>query len=269
MINKKCTITALTIGLMMGVTAGAAKAKSEKWGAYEVEDRRSGYTYMTDETRIMQDDMLQNPATLWLDRGEGLWTKADGEGKKSCANCHNDAKTAMKGVATKYPVYNEKLGKMENIEQRINRCRTENMKAKEWKWESDDMLGMTIYVKHQSLGMPMNVSIDDKAIPFFEKGKAFYFERRGQLDMACKHCHEDNAGNRARANMLSEGQGNGFPTYRLKWQKPGSLHRRFRGCNNEIRATPLGYGSDEYVNLELYMMWRGRGLPVETPAVRN
>ncbi|MGI9373918.1 MAG: sulfur oxidation c-type cytochrome SoxA, partial [Hyphomicrobiales bacterium] len=107
------------------------------------------------------------------------------------------------------------------------------------------------------------------ATEWFEKGKAFYNQRRGQLDMACSSCHVDNAGNKIRANILSQGQGNGFPTYRLKWQKPGSLHRRFRGCNKQVRAKPFKTGSDEYLALELYVMWRGRGLPVETPAVRN
>ena len=62
----------------------------------------------------------------------------------------------------------------------------------------------------------MNVSIDGAAVPFFEAGKKFFDQKRGQLDMSCKNCHEDNAGNRIRANMLTEGQGNGFPTYRLK-----------------------------------------------------
>ena len=76
-------------------------------------------------------------------------------------------------------------------------------------------------------------------------------------------------GGQLRANVLSQGQSNGFPTYRLKWQKVGSIHRRFRGCNKMVRAKPYAYGADEYVNLELYLAWRGRGLPVETPAVRN
>jgi sulfur-oxidizing protein SoxA len=72
-----------------------------------------------------------------------------------------------------------------------------------------------------------------------------------------------------RANILSQGQPNGFPTYRLKWQKIGSLHRRFRGCNKQVRATPYDNGSDEYVNLELFLTHRANGLPVETPSVRN
>jgi sulfur-oxidizing protein SoxA len=83
------------------------------------------------------------------------------------------------------------------------------------------------------------------------------------------HCHQLYAGKKLRANTLSQGQSNGFPTYRLKWQKLGSLHRRFRGCNKQVRAQPLKYGADEYVNLELYLAWRGRGLPIESPSVRN
>ncbi|MGI9498509.1 MAG: sulfur oxidation c-type cytochrome SoxA, partial [Geminicoccaceae bacterium] len=49
----------------------------------------------------------------------------------------------------------------------------------------------------------------------------------------------------------------------------GSLHRRFKGCNDQVRAEPFKRGSDEYVNLELYLAWRGQGLPIETPAVRQ
>ena len=70
-------------------------------------------------------------------------------------------------------------------------------------------------------------------------------------------------------NTLSQGQSNGFPVFRLKWQKPGSIHRRFKGCNKQVRAKPFKIGSDVYNNLELYLAWRGNGLTVETPAVRN
>jgi L-cysteine S-thiosulfotransferase len=35
-----------------------------------------------------------------------------------------------------------------------------------------------------------------------------------------------------------------------------------------MRAVSYPYGAPEYVILELYLMWRARGMPVETPAVR-
>lgn len=236
---------------------------------YVVGDKRSGYTFAEPETRAMQDDDFQNPGFLWVERGQALWSKAEGEAGKSCESCHGKAEAGMKGVGATYPKFDAKAGKVVNLEQRINLCRTQNMKADAWKYESDPLLSMTTFVRYQSRGMPVNVSVDGPAAPFFEKGKAFYYERRGVNDMACKHCHEDNPGNHIRTELLSQGMANGFPTYRLKWQKLGSLQRRLAGCNEEIRADPYPLGSDEYTNLELFLAWRANGLPVETPSVRK
>ncbi len=254
--------------LVAGI-AGFGMALAVSGPALADEDIVSGYKYATKDTQALQDDEMQNPGMLWVDTGEELWSTVDGEAGKSCESCHNDASESMKVAGVSYPKYKDDLGKLQNLEQRINQCRTENMKAKAWKWESNKLLSMTTYVRHQSRGMPVQVAIDGPAKPFFEAGKKFYYQRRGLLDMACKHCHEDNEGNKIRANILTQGQLNGFPTYRLKWQKVGSSHRRFRGCNKQVRATPYKNGADEYVNLELYVAWRGRGLGVETPAVRN
>ncbi|MBB4265708.1 sulfur oxidation c-type cytochrome SoxA [Roseospira visakhapatnamensis] len=255
------------------LTAGAAIGSDDgtriHWGPYKVGDKRSGYTYAGAQTRAMQDDDFQNPAFLWLERGADIWETAAGEAGKACADCHGEAEEALAGVATRYPIHDEARGKLMNIEQRINWCREEQMGAAPFKWESEDLLGITAFVKNQSKGMPVAVSIDGPARPFWEQGKAFYEQRRGQLDMACTHCHVDHAGTMIRAETLSQGQVNGFPTYRLKWQTLGSLHRRFRGCNKNIRAEPYAYGSDEYVNLELYTTWRSNGLPIETPSVRK
>lgn len=262
------TAALAAVGLIAFAGSGVA-AEDKDWGRFQVEERRSGYTFAQPETRAMQDDDFENPAFIWIDEGRVLWDAKDGEAGKACGSCHNDASDSMRTVGASYPKYNAKLGKMQNIEQRVNQCRTENMKAKAWKWESKELLSMTAFVRHQARGLPMNVKVDGDVAPFFEKGKEFYYQRRGQLDMSCANCHEDNPGGQLRANILSQGQSNGFPTYRLKWQKIGSLHRRFRGCNRQVRATPYKNGSDEYVNLELFVNWRGRGLPVETPAVRN
>jgi len=235
---------------------------------YTVGDKKSGYVYMTTMTRDMQDDDFSNPAFVWVDIGKRNWSKVDGKAGKSCASCHKDA-SSMKGVMAKYPVYDKKLKKMVALQAKINMHRKEKMGAKPWKWESDDMNGMAAFIGLQSRGMPMNVSISGPAKKFYDKGKALYYERRGLLDMACKHCHIDNAEKMARSNLLSWGMPNGFPTFRLKWQKIGSLHRRFAGCNKQIRAKPFKRGSPEYTNLELYLKHRANGLPVETPSVRN
>ncbi len=269
LLGVTCTLTLLLFA--NAASGGDGKSAPIKPAAKDnpLTEIWSGYHFAKKETQEMQDDEFANPAMTWHDIGKDNWSKKDGEAGKSCAECHKSAAESMKGVGVHYPVYDDKLKNLVNIEDRVNNCRTQYMKAKPWKYDSNEMLGMAIYIKAQSRGMPVDVKIDGPAAPYFEKGKKFYYERRGQLDMSCSHCHEKYYGQQIRMNILSQGQSNGFPTYRLKWQKPGSLHRRFRGCNTQVRSTPFKTGSDEYLSLELYLAWRGAGLTVETPAVRN
>ena len=253
----------------VGVALNGIAADEQNWGIYQFKDRRSGYTYASIETRAMQDDEFENPGYIWVDKGSELWERPDGATGKACTDCHADATKSMLDVGARYPVYAPELDKLINTEHRINQCRTERMAARAWPWESESLLAMTAFVKNQSKDIPVSPIIDGPAAEFFEAGKAFYLQRRGQLDMACIHCHEMNHGNMLRAQRLSQGMANGFPLYRLKWQSLGSLQRRIRRCNEQVRAKPYALGADEYVNLELYLAWRARGLPVETPAVRN
>ena len=55
----------------------------------------------------------------------------------------------------------------------------------------------------------------------------------------------------------------------LEWQTMGSLHRRLRACSLGVRAEVLDYGAPKYLALELYLAWRGEGLPMESSAVRR
>ncbi|AXS40483.1 sulfur oxidation c-type cytochrome SoxA [Breoghania sp. L-A4] len=229
----------------------------------------SGLEYRTSETKDLQLDDFNNPGFLMVDEAEQAWSTVDGAAGKSCESCHGDASESMKGVRAAMPKWNEAAGRPFTLENQINACRTERMEADPWKWESDAMLGMTAYVGLQSRGMPVDIDVSGPMQPWFERGKELYYTRVGQLDMACSNCHEDNYGKYIRADKLSQGQSNGFPTYRFKWQKMGSLHRRFKGCMENIRATAYKRGSDEFVALETYLAWRGTGLSVETPAVRN
>lgn len=247
----------------------AAYRANPKLAAFRSGEKLSGYVFASPETQAMQDDDFANPGMLWVDDGETEWNKVDGKAGKACASCHGDGKGSMKGIAVSYPKYNAKLQKLTNLEQRINLCRTEQMQADALRWESKPLLGLTAFVEYQSRGLPISVAVDGPAKPFFEKGKEFYYTRRGQMDIACVQCHEANAGKSIGVENLSQGQSNGYPTYRLKWQTFGSLHRRFEGCNEEVRAQPYPRGSDEYTNLELYVAWRGQGLRSEAPSVRR
>jgi sulfur-oxidizing protein SoxA len=92
--------------------------------------------------------------------------------------------------------------------------------------------------------------------------------RQGQLNLSCAQCHNDNWGGRLAGAVIPQAHPTGYPLYRLEWQSVGSLQRRLRNCLIGLRAEPFEYGAPEYVALELYLMWRARGLPIETPAVR-
>ena len=228
----------------------------------------SGWRFRAEETQSLQGDDFENPAFVAVDQASDEFHNVDGSEGKSCADCHDDV-ADFKGLRAGLPRWNAKTGKPETMENIINECRTDRMGAKAWKWESTNMLGMTALIGLQTRGSAVNVTTDGPMAEWFERGKKLYYTRVGQLDMSCANCHENNFGTMIRADHLSQGQTNGFPVYRLKWQGLGSIHRRFKGCMKNIRAKPYNRGSDEFIALELYVASRGAGLSVESPAVRN
>jgi sulfur-oxidizing protein SoxA len=232
------------------------------------EERRSGYDFMSPQTRAMQDDDASNPGMLWVLDGEALWKKTEGAAGKACSDCHGDASASMKGVAVRYPAFDSKAKRPINLEQRINACRTDHQKAPALAYESKDLLDLTAYVGHQSRGMPIAVSTDQRTKPFIEAGRETFNRRQGQLNLACKQCHDDNAGKHLAGSVIPQAHPTGYPIYRLEWQGLGSLHRRLRNCIIGMRAEVPEFGSAEFVDLELYLMWRARGMKLETPAVR-
>ncbi len=231
-------------------------------------ERKSGYDFMSRETRAMQDDDTANPGMLWVLDGEALWNRKAGTADKSCADCHGDAATGMKGVAARYPAFNPERGRPVNLEQRINLCRADRQKATPLQYESKDLLALTAYVGRQSRGMPIDIAADDRTKPFLDAGRDMFTRRQGQLNLSCAQCHDDNWGQKLAGAPVPQGHANGYPLYRLEWQALGSLQRRLRNCLFGMRAETPALGAPEYVDLELYLMWRARGMPVETPAVR-
>ncbi len=226
----------------------------------------SGWRFRTDETQALQLDDFDNPAMLTVDAALEAFNTVDGTEGKSCASCHEGPEEFAGLAATMPKVMDGKLVVMEDL---INNHRAEVMGAEPLKWSGQEMQGMVALIGLQSRGMPVNVAIDGEAAPFWEKGKEMYYTRYGQLELSCANCHEDNYGNMIRADHLSQGQTNGFPTYRLKQARLISRHNRFRGCIRDTRAETFAEGSDEFRALELYVQSRGNGLSVETPAVRQ
>ena len=255
-------LNAVWLCLTAALVAGCANPPPER----TLQDVRDGREYQSADTQALEADPFANPGYLWLDRGAALW-RAASDAQQSCADCHGEP-NAMRGVATRYPQVTNG-GDLINLTQRIEQCRVERQSEQPLPYESEPLLALTLLVAHQSKGMPFDVSIDGAARAHFDAAQEYFYTRRGQMHLACHHCHELNAGKMLRGDRLSQGQSTGYPAYRLQWQALGSLHRRLRFCNEGIRAEPFDYGAEEYVALELLLAWRADSLPITAPAVRR
>ncbi len=228
----------------------------------------SGWHFRSDETQAMEMDDFDNPGMIGAEQGRDIWNAAEGGEGKSCADCHG-APEEMAGVRPTYPKWNEAAGEVRTLQMQVNDCRVSRMGAEAWKTDGGKAINVEALLASVSRGMPMNVAVDGPAQATWEKGKEIYYTRYGQLELSCANCHEQNYGNMIRADHLSQGQTNGFPTYRLKNAKLNGVHSRFKGCIRDTRAQTFNPGSPEFVALELYVASRGNGLSVEGPSVRN
>ncbi len=235
---------------------------------HAADTRKSGFDVMRAATQELQKDDSQNPAMLWVKDGEALWQRSEGRAAKSCASCHGDARSSMRGVAARYPAFSSALKRVINLQQQIDTCRSTKQKADPLPAEHQTLLSLESYVALQSRGLKLQPPNDDGLTLARTRGEALFQQRIGQIALSCKDCHVDNAGNALAGNVIPEAHPTGYPIYRLEWQGVGSLQRRLRNCMTGVRAEPYAFGSDKLTALEVYLVSRAKGMKVESPAVR-
>ncbi len=238
-------------------------------GAAGAQAPRSGLDYQGEDIRRLQGDDFANPAMLWVERGAAAWQRKQGAANKSCADCHGAAEVSMRGVAARLPAWDARLGRVATLEARVSACAVGEQGTAEPAAESADLVGLLAYVALQSRGMPLQVGIDGPARAVFEHGRALYAQRIGQMNLACTHCHDQQAGKTLLAEKISQGQPTAWPAYRMEWQAAGTLERRLRACFLGVRAEMPNYRDDDLVALQLYLAWRAQGQPLEAPGVRR
>ncbi len=203
-----------------------------------------------------------------IDKGKELLNAKMSSGK-SLADCLPNGGI---GIRQNYPHFDTASGEVVTLEGLINKCRTDNGE-KPFKWKKGPLAQVMAYIAYTSRGNTYNVEVpnDERALAAYERGKRHFWMKRGQLNMACADCHYYYAGNFIRSDLLSPALGNlsHFPVYRLKWQSLGTPHRRFGGCNKQVRAKPFKAQSDEYKSLEYYLTVMMTGLEANGPAVRK
>lgn len=228
--------------------------------------RRSGFEDMGPATQAMQRDDTVNPAMLWVREGERLWHLTEGRAR-ACAACHGEVQS-LRGVAARYPAWDEVLHRPVNLATRINLCRERHQGLAPWPAEHEALLALEALVGLQSRGLPIAPPDDPRLAPHRARGESLFRTPIGQLGLSCAQCHDERAGGRLAGSVIPQGHPTGYPIYRLEWQGMGSLARRLRNCMTGVRAAAPAAGSVELTELELYLAARATGMPLETPGVR-
>jgi L-cysteine S-thiosulfotransferase len=262
-----CLVSAgFTAALCLAAASTASQTAPQN--AVPPDPRRSGFDFMGESTQAMQKDDSLNPGMLWVGDGEALWKRPAGASGKACVSCHAAAASSMRGVAARYPAFDDTVNRPITLSQRVNQCRIKHQKTDPLRPESQVLLSLESYVAHQSRGLPVAPPDDARLEPFRQRGEQRYMQRMGQLGLSCAQCHDDNAGKRLGSSTIPQAHPVGYPVYRLEWQTMGSLQRRLRNCMSGVRAEPFAFEALELVELELFLAVRAKGLTVEAPAVR-
>lgn len=208
------------------------------------------------------------PYEPMIDEGEAMWNKAFANGK-SYADCFGDD-PAIEG---KYPHWDKKRKEVVTLPLAINECREANGEEP-LKYKKGSLASLLAYIAYKSRGQVTNVEVpmdDADAVKAYNDGKSFYFARRGQLNFSCAHCHFESSGLNIRSDKLSPALGHTthWPVYRSKWGELGTLHRRFDGCNKQVRAKPFKAQGVEYRNLEYFLTHMSNGIPLNGPGARK
>jgi sulfur-oxidizing protein SoxA len=232
-------------------------------------EARSGYDYIKPASRAMQDDDFENPGMLAVEQGRALFNDRQAGAGKACADCHGIDGTKLKPASlARYPVYDEDAAEIVTLQQQISRCREANNGSQPLPIDHPDLVVLETFVRHRAIGEPVNVQTDGAMAAQLKAGEAIYRTRYGLIDMACYQCHDIYPGQMIRGQKISQGQGNGFPAYRLDTGEITTLYQRIQQCLTSMRAEPFAADSAEMSQLGLYLMSRSNGLRIETPAVR-
>lgn len=218
---------------------------------------RSGLSFISATLQSQQKDDDLNPGMLWVDQGRELFAR-------DCIRCHAEAR----GLASKLPRLHAD-GHVITLESEINRCQVERVKTAPYPVESQPLLALATYLAFSSRGLAQRVPATVTQSAAWQRAHNEYTRVQGKLDFNCRSCHDKLYGKRVRNQAISQGYGVGYPAYRVEWQTLGSLNRRLRACFFGMETVVPAASDPILADLELYLVWRAQGLPIEAPAVRR
>jgi len=277
---RKIALTASLLALFAGLPAAVQATPNEDLKSFReyymkrfpgvaLNEYQNGVYAINADARMSWEAIEEFPPyEEALEKGEELFNTpfANGETYASCF------KNGGKGIRQNYPYFDNASGKVKTLEGEINECRKKNGE-KPLKWKKGAIASISAYMGSTSNGKKIDISVpsDPRAQAAYLRGKNHFYAKRGQLNLSCANCHKDSAGSRIRGDILSPALGHPshFPVHRLKWSGLGTMHRRFGGCNKQVRAKPFKAQSDEYKALEYFHTYMSNGISVNAPSSRK
>jgi len=281
---KKIVMLALTTCLALGAGGVYASQASDlkalqnyfkkKFPKVPFAEYANGAYALDAAKRVNWESQRDFPPFLdFLDQGEELWNKKFKNGKSFASCFGNDASK----VRAKYPFWDANKKMVRTLEGDIVKCQKDNGE-KPFKLKKGKIAYLSAWIASQANGQKVNVVVpnDPAAQAAYDRGKHHFYAKRGQLNFSCADCHVYNSGKQARGNLLSPVMGHSthFPVWRGKWAKKkgdgfGTMHRRYGGCNKQVRAKPFKAHGDEYRALEFFHASMSNGLTIDAPDYRE
>jgi sulfur-oxidizing protein SoxA len=235
----------------------------------EFSDYKNG-VYSIDPSSREQWESIEEfpPYEINIEQGEELFNTPFKNGN-TYASCF---KNNGIGIRQNYPYFDEDKDEIITLELAINNCRKKNGEKPLSYYKGGSMADISAYMAYTSRGKIIDIKIPNyKAEEAYEAGKKLYFTKVGQLNFSCADCHVYYTGTKLRADITSPAIGHTthFPVYRSRVGRMVTLHERFAGCLNRVRAKPFKAQLDEYKNLEYFLTYMSNGLEINGPGSRK
>lgn len=241
---------------------------AQRFPGAPLDDYVYGAMIANPDARAQYEQIMEFPPFLNdIETGKRIWDAPFRNGKRF-ADCFPDG---GRGAAARYPRYDERLGRVITFEAALNACLQANGEPAMVFGERQPMGVLTAYARSLSDGARIEIEIASPAARrHYAAGRDLFFRRIGQLNAACAGCHLHNAGNVMRMEIISPALGHAthWPIFR-GGEELMTFQGRFKRCMEQMRAVPFGYDSEEWNDLEYFLTYLSRGLPMKAAVFRK
>jgi L-cysteine S-thiosulfotransferase len=242
---------------------------------------------------MVKKDPFANPALLWVDYGETLWSAKRGPKAVALAAVCDLGRGVGKTEAAyaTLPKFFADAGRVMDLEARIFWCMTtlqgfdaKALNARKFSPNGaagdtiSDIEAMATFAASKSSGQTLKVDLSSPQMrDSYALGEALFFRRMGPWDFSCASCH-DESGRRIRLQGLPNLSKSGpdaqitmgtWPAFRASQESVRTMQHRLYDCFWQMRLPAVDYGSDVTVALTTYLNTKAEGGIIDVPSIKR